>query len=314
MADTVKVGPWGAPGGQCRDINAGSRPQRLKTITISCGPENGRIVGFSFCYDDENQDEIERGPWGTIDPDNSVIIGIGENEQLNFISGTFNNNDGITSLKLKTNQAEYGPYGFPARSAFSVPLQAGAGEVVAFFGRSNDSNNTLFALGVYVLGRNGLPVMIGPWGRAGNTKYINTPVLVKSITVHSTQRINGFSFTYVDRNGRIINVHPWGVTNGEENTIHTLPIAGTFDANGEYVNNITGSFDANGVTSLQFTTNQQPEGYDLYGRCTGTNFSVLLPDNAVVGNRNGAVLGFFGRPGGDGLDALGVYVGVAPQP
>jgi hypothetical protein len=83
---------------------------------------------------------------------------------------------------------------------------------------------------------------------------------------------------------------------------------------GEYINNITGTFDTNGVTSLQFTTNK--DATSMYGRRSGTFFSVPLPDNAVVGNpnRNGTVLGFFGRSGGDGLAALGVYVGVAPEP
>jgi hypothetical protein len=81
---------------------------------------------------------------------------------------------------------------------------------------------------------------------------------------------------------------------------------------GEYVNNITGTFDANGVTSLQFTTNKGPR--DLYGRRAGTDFSVPLPDKAVAGNHNGAVLGFFGRSGGDSLLALGVYVGLVPNP
>jgi hypothetical protein len=53
---------------------------------------------------------------------------------------------------LSTNQSSYGPYGTPAGPAFSVPLQTGAGEVVAFFGSAND---TLNALGVYVLGKTG---------------------------------------------------------------------------------------------------------------------------------------------------------------
>ena len=80
---------------------------------------------------------------------------------------------------------------------------------------------------------------------------------------------------------------------------------------GEYVNKIIGTFDTNGVTSLQFFSNKGEAA--LYGRRTGTYFSVPLPDNAVAGNP-AAVLGFFGRSGGDSLAALGVYVGVVPQP
>jgi hypothetical protein len=53
--------------------------------------------------------------------------------------------------------------------------------------------------------------MIGPWGSSSN-KYINPPVQLKSVDVHSTQRIHGLSFTYVDQNGNSIPVGPWGST------------------------------------------------------------------------------------------------------
>jgi hypothetical protein len=207
----VKVGPFGAPGGQHHDINVGSRPQRLKTITISSwDSRNGSIIGFSFVYIDQDEKEIPVGPWGKIDPERSEIIQMTRNDQLNYVGGTFNDSDGVTSLTLIINSREYGPYGYQAGTAFSVPLQQSDGEGVAFFGRSND---TLQALGVYVLGKNGLPVMIGPWGSIGpNNKLISTPVQLKSVTVHSTQRIYGFSFTYVDQNGHLINVGPWGTT------------------------------------------------------------------------------------------------------
>jgi hypothetical protein len=304
MSEAVKVGPWGAPGGQRRDVNAGSRPQRLKTITVSWASCNGRITGFSFSYVDQNDEPINVGPWGTIDWAHSETITIGPHEQLNLVMGTFDNNDGVTSLVLNTNQSSYGPYGIAAGPAFIVPLRTGAGEVVAFFGSADD---TLNALGVYVLGKNGLPVMIGPWGDSSN-KYINQPIQLKSVVVHSTQRIHGFSFTYIDENGNSIPVGPWGST---DQPPQSLPIGP-----GEYVSNIIGTFDANGVTSLEFFTNKGgtiPK--KIYGRRSGTFFSVPLPDNGVVGNpnRNGAVLGFFGRSGGDSLAALGVYVGVAPE-
>jgi len=254
MSEAVKVGPWGAPGGQHRDVNAHSSPQHLKTITVSWAPCNGRITGFAFSYVDQIDEPIEVGPWGTIDLQHSEKIIIGKDEQLNLVKGTFDNNDGITSLSLNTNQYSYGPYGTPAGPTFSVPLQAGAGEVVAFFG---SDSNTLNALGVYVLGKNGLPFMIGPWGGSSN-KYINQPTQLKSVAVHSTQRIHGFSFTYVDQNGNSIPTGPWGSTDKPR---QLLPIGP-----GEYVSNITGTFDANGITSLQFTNNK--EVANMYGcRC-----------------------------------------------
>ncbi|XP_044410289.1 mannose/glucose-specific lectin-like [Triticum aestivum] len=299
MADPVKVGPWGAAG-QGRDINVGSRPQRLNTITIGWEPSwgygNGRIIGISFVYVDQNDKEITVGPWGKIDREHSRAIQIDQDEKLYVVSGTFND-AGVTSLMLKTNKTEHGPFGHAAGSAFSVPLKQAqddgevVGEVVAFFCRSND---TLQALGVYVLGENGLPVMIGPWGGIVNQR-ISTPVQLKSVTVYSTQRIDGFSFTYVDQNGDDIPVGTWGTTNGQKNT---------FSLNeGEYVKDMTGTFDLDGVTSLKFTTNRE-HVHGLYGRLSGTDFRVPLPDNAVVGNdgnHNGGVLGFFGGSGGNSL-------------
>lgn len=299
MADTVKVGPWGASGGQRCDINDGSRPQRLETIIISWDSGNTRIIGFSFAYIDQNKKQIQVGPWGQIDMEHAEAIQMTPGEQLNYVSGTFDSSAGVTSLMLKTNKFVHGPYGWPAGPAFSVPLRQSEGQVVAFFGHSND---TLSALGVYALEENGLPVMIGPWGGSSD-KYINPPVQLKSITVHSTHRIHGISFTYVDQNDDPIDVGPWGTTDKPPQTFSMKQ--------GEYVNNITGTADANGVTSLELTTNKGQR--QLYGRGLGTAFSVPLPDNAVVGKHNGAVLGFFGRSG-NSLLSLGVYVGVAPNP
>uniref|UniRef100_A0A8I6YTA2 Jacalin-type lectin domain-containing protein n=1 Tax=Hordeum vulgare subsp. vulgare TaxID=112509 RepID=A0A8I6YTA2_HORVV len=305
MADTVKVGPWDALDGQARDVNIGSRRQRLKTITISWGWdfENARIIGISFVYVDQEDQPVLVGPWGKIDPQLSQTIEMTQEDQLNCVSGTLDDSAGITSLQLIINQQSYA-FGSPAGPAFSAPLPQGDGDVVAFFGRSDD---TLKALGVYVLEKNGLPVMIGPWGGSGGAPVnITTPVQLKSVTVYSAQSINGFSFTYVDQNGDSIATDTWGTTTGGKQT---------FDLNqGEYVDNIFASFDDdNGVNSLRFTTNKK-NVHGPYGRLSGTVFSVPLPDKAVVGNHNGAVVGFFGRSGGDGLVALGVYVGLAPNP
>jgi len=308
MAVAVKVGPWGAPGGQDRDIS--SEPQGLESIKL-CSSNNpkGCIHGISFFYvDGKVKKPILGGPWGVVDEKKNPItnIPIKSGEHIVELSGT---TDGsvLTSLKLVTNQGEY-EVGCPGESdsTFSVPLQQeqGNGNVVAFFGRSD---NTLKALGIYVPVMQGSPVKVGPWGDNGGIEVdITTPVQLKSLTVYSTDssdgHICGFSFTYIDKNGGPNDAGPWGTIKGKKNPPFYLK-------QGEYVNNISGTTaDGNGVTSLKFTTNQKRD-YGPFGCERGTAFSVPLPD----GMHNGAVVGFFGRSG-DSLVALGVYVGLAPKP
>lgn len=308
MAGAVKVGPWGASGGKPCDISSQSKPQRVESITIySSELPRGLIYGFSFVYADQKGEPINVGPWGKAYTGFDKTIKMGPGEHINHVSGTADNS-GITSLKLGTNQSEYGPYGCEAGAAFSMPLKQGKGEVVAFFGRSY--GDTLQALGVYVPGKTASPVKAGPWGASSGAprdiNLRNQPVRLESFTVNSTQfnggRIYGFSFTYVDQNGQSIRVGLWGKANGQPQT---------FSMNeGEYVNSITGTADGYGVTSLKVTTNQ--DSYGPFGCRSGTAFSVPLPDNSTDVNPNGAVVAFFGRSG-DSLAAIGAYVGVAPN-
>jgi len=214
----VKVGPWGVQDGNPWDINSQSKPQRLESITIySSEYARGCIYGFSFVYvDQQGKHKVDtRGTaYGT-----GKDIKMRPGEHLNSVSGTFDD-QGITSLKLETNQTKYNAYGDPTTGeAFSLPLQEGKGEVVAFFGRSGD---TLKALGVYVPGMNGSPVKVGQWGGSGGAprdiSQGTKPAKLESFTVHSTQfvggRIYGFAFTYVDENGQSFTVSTIGKTDG----------------------------------------------------------------------------------------------------
>nr|XP_051206768.1 mannose/glucose-specific lectin-like isoform X3 [Lolium perenne] len=300
MEDAMKVGPWGPQGGQPQDINKASKPQSLVSITIcSSESEDGRIFGFSFVYKDQNRKPLPVGPWGKIDPEHNISkINMDPDEYLVQVFGT-TDGTGITSLKLVTNKQPYGPYGYPAGATFVVTLQPNNGEVVAFFGCSG---NTLAALGVYVLGKNGLPVKIGPWGGSGQPVDITTPVKLKQVSVYSTQkigeRIKGFSFVYVDQHVKRTSAGPWGTGKGHENLPFSI-------SPGEYVNNFSGTFDDYGVTSLKFTTNQQ-NVHGPYGYPSGTAFSVPLPNDR---DDNGAMVGFFGHSG-ESLMALGIYIGL----
>uniref|UniRef100_A0ACD5XVU6 Uncharacterized protein n=1 Tax=Avena sativa TaxID=4498 RepID=A0ACD5XVU6_AVESA len=298
MADSVKVGPWGAPSGQPCDINSLSSPQRLVSISI-CSNETpgGCINGFSFTYVDQTGRAISSGTWGTNFIGCVTTIKMNPGEHVNHVSGTANNR-GVTSLKLGTNQTEHGPYGWPSGPEFSVPLRQGKGEVVAFFGHSGDS---LKALGVYVPGRKESPGKVGPWGgHAGSSRDLlgsNMPERLQSISIRSSERsggrIYGFSYAYLDHNGQRIHVGPWGSkTKGQKRE---------FTMNEDnYINLVSGTHDEYGITSLKFV-NSEEEVYGPFGCPTGTAFSVPLPEN-------GAAVGFFGRAGADTLVGFGAYV------
>lgn len=301
MAVAVKIGPWGAEGGQYEDIS--TEPKLLNSFTICSSdyddqPRRG-ILGFSFVYDDQQN----VGPWGhNYDQYPITQIPMGPGEHIIEVSGT---SDGaiLTSLKLVTNRANRGPYGRWEGPAFKVPLQHGNGKVVGFFGYDDD---TIKALGIYVPVYPGKPIKVGlgPWGdRIGEHVDINaTPVQLTRVTVYYEGRINGFSFNYIDLNNHTIDSGTWGTENGQ---MHTFRLE-----QGEYVNGISGTTaDGYGVTSLKFTTNLNRRGHGPFGGNGGTAFSVPLPD----GTHNGAVVGFFGVKG-DSLLALGVYVGLAPNP
>lgn len=309
MAGAVKVGPWGASDGSPFDINSQSKPQRLESITIYSGEYfRGCIYGFTFVYVDQRGKPIKNDTWGRTNG-TVHIIKMGPGEHLNHVSGTADDS-GITSLKLETNHTKYKHYGYPqAGVAFSLPLQPGKGEVVAFFGRSDE---TLKALGVYVQGKKGSPVKVGKWGgSSGAPRDINhtaEPSKLESFTVYSSQsnggRIYGFSFTYVTKRGQSMSVPLMGKANGHKQT---------FSMNqGEYVNNITGTYDSYGVTCLNFDTNEGAS--HTFGCYSGTTFSVPLPDSTTDDNDddNGAAVAFFGSSG-DSLIAIGAYVGVGPK-
>nr|AAM18206.1 jacalin-like protein LEM2 [Hordeum vulgare subsp. vulgare] len=302
MAVVMKVGAWGAPDGSPQDINAESRPQRLESITIYSVESPGvcGIKGFSFKYVDQQGSSVKSAIWGS-NSGNPNTIEMREGEQLKLVGGTFDN-EGIGSLTLETNTTKHKTYGYPVQGGeFSLPLPQGKGELVAFFGRSDV---TLKALGVYVKGS---PAKVGKWGaKSGAPRDIRPdadPCKLESFTIHSSERIHGFSFTYLTKSGQAISVPLWGKKAGEEHTI--------FMNQSEYVSSITGAYDTYGITFLNFDTNQGAS--HTFGRnpSAGTKtFSVPLPDNGALDDA--AAVAFFGSSG-DSLVAIGAYVGVAPE-
>jgi hypothetical protein len=122
------------------------------------------------------------------------------------------------------------------------------------------------------------------------------PQRVESITIYSSEYprgcIYGFSFVYVDQQGKLITVGPWG--NAYPAFAKTIKMG-----LGEHLNNVSGTADDSGITSLQLETNQTKHG--PYGCPAGAAFSMPLQQG------KGKVVAFFGRSGNT-LKALGVYV------
>ncbi|TVU06315.1 hypothetical protein EJB05_49522, partial [Eragrostis curvula] len=154
LSPAVMIGPWGGRGGTPRDVRKGNgnHPRQLESITVrSTDSYGGRINGFSFVYVDQKGQSIPVGVWGSATKGYEDTFTMGPGEYVNHVSGTADNY-GVTSLTFVTNTGvEYGTYGYPSGTPFSVPLQQGNGEVLGFFGRGGDS---LVALGVYATARN----------------------------------------------------------------------------------------------------------------------------------------------------------------
>jgi len=146
--DQVKVGPWGPYRGTTLDIMENYKPLRLTSITIRSSESScGRIYGISFQYYSLCFQAITMGPWGSTAKGYPNMIPFGIGEYVTHLCGTFDT-CGVTSLKIITSTgAQYGPYGFPSGTDFSMPMQGNA-TTVGFFGRSD--GDILISLGTYV--------------------------------------------------------------------------------------------------------------------------------------------------------------------
>ncbi|KAL5762379.1 hypothetical protein ACOSP7_018643 [Xanthoceras sorbifolium] len=142
---TVKLGPWGGPGGVAWDYNPGSNTAIIEIII-----SHGDVVdSVSFKSINHTTGKIvsssTHGGTGGV-PDKISIDG--SEEHLTLISGTITDYFGnvvVESLTFHTNKTKYGPYGLTNGSAFEIPMENG--EIVGFFG---NAGAFLDAIGIYV--------------------------------------------------------------------------------------------------------------------------------------------------------------------
>uniref|UniRef100_A0ACD5W5B1 Uncharacterized protein n=1 Tax=Avena sativa TaxID=4498 RepID=A0ACD5W5B1_AVESA len=145
MSMPVKIGAWGGPGGDERNMQA--TPGRLTSMTINSGVT---IDAISFTYIGTDYIEHSEGPWGrTLNMKRTITLD--PTDYVTEISGTFgsalDNDCVIKSLKITTFKGtDNDIYGDPTGTPFHIPVRDG-GRIVGFFGRSGD---LLDAIGVYV--------------------------------------------------------------------------------------------------------------------------------------------------------------------
>ncbi|KAL5800856.1 hypothetical protein ACOSQ3_032488 [Xanthoceras sorbifolium] len=153
MADqgTVKLGPWGGPGGAAWHKNPGV-DTAIKEIVICHGSVVNSITFKSIVPTSGNivPSVTHSGIGGQCDMISIDVPG----EYLTLISGTINYYLGhavIESLTFYTNERTHGPYGPTNGSRFEIPMENG--EIIGFFGNTSATlveKHILVAIGIYV--------------------------------------------------------------------------------------------------------------------------------------------------------------------
>lgn len=159
-----------------------------------------------------------------------------------------------------------------------------------------------------------LSIKVGPWGGSRGVPFdiIEEPKRLVSVTARVGTFVSSFGFSYVDPAGRKHTVGPVGGNGGKLVTIQFEPT--------EYVKEFSGSVGLTKgtwiVTYLRIETNLKSyelydEGTDLFQSLPGF-LGILMPEKQIPFSvpvpENTSIVGFFGRAGGDNLDAIGVYV------
>ncbi|XP_062211488.1 horcolin-like isoform X2 [Phragmites australis] len=146
MSSVVKLGTWGGDGGITHDITVA--PQRLESITIRWGKV---IDWIAFSYRDRDKQLHTAGPWGGTGGKSEEMITLDASEYVTDVAGSVGPigdlTHVITSLKIVTNRATYGPFGRGDGTPFNIPV-LNNGSIVGMFARAGDY---LDAVGFYIL-------------------------------------------------------------------------------------------------------------------------------------------------------------------
>ncbi|TXG52223.1 hypothetical protein EZV62_021392 [Acer yangbiense] len=317
LADSIKIGPWGGPGG-----NQHWSFKAKVAITEIIITHAIVVDSISFTSIDENGKIEHSEKYGGGGGKTEKVLLDWPGEYLTSISGTCNifyGNYVVQSLCFYTNQTRYGPFGCTSGSPFNFPMEDGV--IIGFHGRGWPSFGYVDAIGVYVKPVDDLfcgstqgvlsitnkessskladSIKIGPWGGPGGNQHwsFKAKVAITEIIITHGMVVDSVSFTSIDENGKIEHSEKFGGSGGKTEKV-------LLDWPGEYLTSISGTcniFYGNYVVqSLCFYTNQTR--YGPFGCTSGSPFNFPMED--------GVIIGFHGRgwPSFGYVDAIGVYV------
>ncbi|KAE8775550.1 hypothetical protein D1007_51941 [Hordeum vulgare] len=152
----TKSEAWGSNGNFVHDIN--EKPLRLQSVTVRT---SDLFDGIKFTYIDQTGQTRTENLWGFSQDGSEHTVTLGHSEFLKEVSGVIDNssepNYFVRSIKLVTNQREFGPFGgAQGGTEFKSRVPEGS-MIVAFHGSSGDNwpgHYRMHSIGVYSIPRN----------------------------------------------------------------------------------------------------------------------------------------------------------------
>ncbi|XAR61762.1 hypothetical protein NMG60_11016272, partial [Bertholletia excelsa] len=292
----VSVGQWGGQGvSSWSDVSADGV---VSGITIGYGDIVISLLFHFTSADGQTSDSARHG--GTGGEIKKVLFNYPE-EYITAITISYGLHEGyartplISSLTIKTNTAEYGPFGASGSdTTVTIPIEKGS--VVGFFGRAGAF---IDALGIHLRPTaNRKVVSIGPWGgQEGDFwTFVADFGVIRGINIHYGQVIDSLQFLAKEADDKEETSGKFGGDGGEITKVITINYPE------EYITSFSityGDFyDVTVIKSLTITTNE-----DTYGPFGDSTSGVAL----TIPISSGDVVGFFGYAD-TYINGLGVHL------
>ncbi|XP_044969155.1 protein GOS9-like isoform X2 [Hordeum vulgare subsp. vulgare] len=152
----TKSEAWGSNGNFVHDIN--EKPLRLRSVTVRT---SDLFDGIKFTYIDQTGQTRTENLWGFSQDGSEHTVTLGPSEFLKEVSGVIDNSNEpnyfVRSIKLVTNQREFGPFGGAQGGTEFKSRVPEDSMIVAFHGSSGDNwpgHYRMHSIGVYSIPRN----------------------------------------------------------------------------------------------------------------------------------------------------------------